>query len=48
MNPYVATLLVASLSVPAAPAPKEVDDAKALQGTWQGLPAEPHRLLTCE
>jgi uncharacterized protein (TIGR03067 family) len=35
MNPYAATLLVAGLLVPAAPAPKEEDDAKKLQGTWR-------------
>jgi uncharacterized protein (TIGR03067 family) len=35
MNPYAATLLVGGLLVPAAPVPKEEDDAKALQGVWR-------------
>jgi uncharacterized protein (TIGR03067 family) len=35
MNHYAVTVLVAGLLVPAAPAPKEVDDAKALQGVWR-------------
>ncbi|HEX5269946.1 MAG TPA: hypothetical protein VFW33_05645 [Gemmataceae bacterium] len=34
MNPYAATLLVASLVVPAEPAPKD-DDTKQLQGLWR-------------
>jgi uncharacterized protein (TIGR03067 family) len=42
MNPYAATLLVASLLVPAAPVPKEEDDAKALQGTWVATSFEEH------
>lgn len=39
MNPYAATLLVASLLAPAAPVPKE-EDAKALQGAWQAVTYE--------
>jgi uncharacterized protein (TIGR03067 family) len=39
MNPYAAALLIAGL-VLAAPAPKEEDDAKALQGTWHGVTVE--------
>jgi uncharacterized protein (TIGR03067 family) len=39
MTPYAATLLLASLLAPAAPAPKQ-DDAKALPGTWRGVTVE--------
>jgi uncharacterized protein (TIGR03067 family) len=40
MNPSAATLLVAGLLVPAAPVPKEEDDAKALQGVWRVVSVE--------
>jgi hypothetical protein len=39
MNPDAPTVLVASLLVPAAPAPKE-EDAKAVQGTWKATTYE--------
>jgi uncharacterized protein (TIGR03067 family) len=58
MNHYAVTVLVAGLLVPAAPAPKEEDDAKALQGTWQAVTYEAngaaqkdvadHVVCTCE
>ena len=40
MTRYVSTFIVAGLLLSAAPAPKEDDDAKALQGTWRGVTVE--------
>ncbi len=38
---YVVTALLAALLLAAAPAPKDEDDAKKLQGTWQAVTERP-------